>query len=63
MVKLKTFEVLISEEVAYKYRLQAKNEMSAQEIAMDRHTDDKAKSILFDTSIDRCEIINCKEIK
>lgn len=57
---MKTYEVLISEEVAYKYRVKAKNSKLASIKAMDKHINDIEPANI--KSVDRCEVINCEEI-
>ena len=59
---MKTYDVLISEEVAYMYRIKAKDKKEAQEIAMDKHEREVEKDKIAQ-SIDRCEIIDCEEVK
>jgi len=59
---MKKFEVLISEEVAYKYLVEAKDEETAKEWAMANHEEELEVNKVAE-SIDRCEIINCEEVK
>lgn len=58
---MKTFEILISEEVAYRYRIKADNMEQAEGFAMDNHTEQIEANKIAE-SIDRCEIIESKEI-
>ena len=60
-MKLKQFEILISEEVAYKYKIKAKNEKDAKTFAMDNHLEELEINKIAE-SIDRCEIIDCQEV-
>jgi len=59
---MKTFDVLISEEVAYKYRIKAGDKELAKELAMDNHIEDIEENKMAE-SIDRCEVINCVEVE
>jgi len=59
---MKIYEVLISEEIAYKYKIKAENERQAKEFAMDNHIEEIEANKVAE-SVDRCEIINCQEIK
>jgi len=55
---MKTFDILISEELAYKYRIKAKDKKKAMQLAMDKHELGESKEY----SVDRCEICDCREV-
>lgn len=59
---MKTYEILISEEVAYTYKIKASNEEEARELAMDNHTDEIEANKIAE-SVDRCEVIHSQEMK
>jgi len=58
---MEEFEVLISEEVAYKYKIKAKNSEEACEFAMDNHIEEIEVNKIAQ-SVDRCEVIDCQSI-
>jgi len=58
---MKTYDILISEEVAYKYRIKAESIEQAEQNAMDNHTEDLEVNKIAE-SIDRCEIIDSVEV-
>lgn len=61
-MKLKEFEIWISEETTFKYKIKAKNLDEANEFAIDNH-DEGIKANRIDESVDRFEIIYSKELE
>lgn len=55
---MKKYDVLISEEICYRYRVEAKDDKEAQDLAMDIHEAEGGGDV---TTVDRCEIIDCRE--
>ena len=60
MNKTKTFKVLISEEVTYEYKVEAYSKNNAEIRAMNIH---EVGNPCESSSVDRCEVINCEEVK
>ncbi len=58
--KPKTYEIVISEVITYKYRIKTSNIKKALERTMSRHEDDDLEPI--EKSIDQCHVVNYTEV-
>ncbi len=62
MTETKLFEIWVSEEVTYKYRIKASNKNQAERFALD-NCDEGIDVNKIEESRDRVEIINSMEVK
>ena len=58
--EMKTYEVLVSEELAHKYKIKAESEEQAKDFAMEQ-CDEGIEANLLESTRDRFEVINCEE--
>ena len=60
---MKEFEIWVSEEVTYKYKIRASNKDEAENIAIDNCDEEKEDLLITEPTRDRVEVISSKELK